>query len=129
MPTIDPRLITLLTKRMGVAKRTVYWAIQKTAAANRVPRDLGALLLAGEHGISYQRYASAEQMAALRGGPIHAVPAEVPVRQPRGRPRPTKRPVVTIQNNSIFVVHGRDIQLNTDMFAFLRAIGLNPLEW
>src|SRR5262245_3286055 len=50
-------------------------------------------------------------------------------RQPRGRPRPTKRPVVTIQNNSIFVVHGRDIQLNTDMFAFLRAIGLNPLEW
>jgi predicted nucleotide-binding protein len=26
-------------------------------------------------------------------------------------------------------VHGRDAQLNTDMFAFLRAIGLNPLEW
>lgn len=40
-----------------------------------------------------------------------------------------KKPVVTINNNSIFVVHGRDIQLNTDMFAFLRAIGLNPLEW
>jgi predicted nucleotide-binding protein len=37
--------------------------------------------------------------------------------------------VVTINNNSIFVVHGRDGQLNTDMFAFLRAIGLNPLEW
>jgi predicted nucleotide-binding protein len=25
--------------------------------------------------------------------------------------------------------HGRDVQLNADMFAFLRSIGLNPLEW
>jgi hypothetical protein len=45
---------------------------------------------------------------------MHTVAAEVPARQPRGRPRPTKRPVVTINNDSIFVVHGRDIQLNTD---------------
>jgi predicted nucleotide-binding protein len=129
MPTIDPRLIELLKKRMGAARRTVYSAIQKTAAANRVTRDLGALLLAGEHGISYQRYATAEQMAALRGAPTHVVVDSTPSREPPSRPRPTKKPVVTISNNSIFVVHGRDVQLNTDMFAFLRAIGLNPLEW
>jgi predicted nucleotide-binding protein len=94
-----------------------------------VPRELGALLLAGEHGISYQRYATPEQMAALRGAPMHVMAAEAPVRQPRSRPRAVKRPVVTVSNNSIFVVHGRDTELNTDMFAFLRAIGLNPLEW
>ena len=130
MTTIDPRLIDLLKKRMGAAERTVYLAIQKTAAANRVSRDLGALLLAGEHGISYQNYATTEQMAALRGAPMHVLQAGPgPPAAPRGRGRPTKRPVVTINNNSIFVVHGRDIQLNTDMFAFLRAIGLNPLEW
>lgn len=130
MATIDPRLIDLLKKRMGAAPRTVYAAIQRTAAANRVPRELGALLLAGENGISYQRYATAEQMAELRGVPMHAAPAPAP--QPSGRrsSRPASRkPVVTITNNSIFVVHGRDVQLNTDMFAFLRAIGLNPLEW
>jgi len=129
MATIDSRLIELLKKRMGAATRTVYSAIQKTAAANRVPRDLGALLLAGEHGISYQRYATAEQMAALRGAPMHVTPSPIQPAIPRDRRRPTKKPVVTISNNSIFVVHGRDIELNTDMFAFLRAIGLNPLEW
>jgi len=129
MTTIDSRLIELLKKRMGTANRTVYSAIQKTAAANRVTRDLGALLLAGEHGISYQRYATNEQMAALRGAPMHVLQPEPIHPTPRGRPRPTKRPIVTINNNSIFVVHGRDIQLNTDIFAFLRAIGLNPLEW
>jgi len=129
MPRIDPRLITLLKKRMRAADRTVYAAIQKAAVANRVPRDLGALLLAGENGISYQRYATSEQMAALRGGPIHLPPTEVPSGQSSRRSRPTKKPVVIINNNSIFVVHGRDTQLNADMFAFLRSIGLNPLEW
>jgi hypothetical protein len=50
--------------------------------------------------------------------------------QPKGRAsRAPKKPIVTISNNSIFVVHGRDVQLSTDMFAFLRSIGLNPLEW
>jgi Predicted nucleotide-binding protein containing TIR-like domain len=131
MATIDPRLIELLKKRMGAAKRTVYSAVQKTAVANRVPRDLGALLLAGEHGISYQRYATSEQMAALRGAPIHVTPADPspPRSTSKAGSRPVKKPVVMISNNSIFVVHGRDIQLNTDMFAFLRAVRLNPLEW
>ncbi len=134
MATIDPRLIALLCKRMGAAKRTVYLAIQKTAVANRVPRELGALLLAGENGISYQRYATPEQMAALRGGPSPSIVVEA---TPHGRsearrgrtPKQPKKPIVTITNNSIFVVHGRDTQLNADMFAFLRSIGLNPLEW
>jgi predicted nucleotide-binding protein len=130
MTNINPRLIERLKKRMGVAERTVYLAIQKTSTANRVSRDLAALLLAGENGLSYQSYASAEQMAALRGAPVHVPQAELDsAATPRGRARSTKRPVVTINNNSIFVVHGRDGQLNTDMFAFLRAIGLNPLEW
>jgi hypothetical protein len=130
MATIDPRLIAALKRRMGAAESTVYAAIQKTAAANRVTRDLGALLLAGENGISYQRYATNEQMAALRGGPVYSMPANRSEQRPQGHARRSSRkPVVTINNNSIFVVHGRDTQLNTDIFAFLRAIGLNPLEW
>jgi predicted nucleotide-binding protein len=129
MATINPRLIELLKKRMGVAERTVYAAIQRTAVANRVPRELGALLLAGEQGISYQRYATSEQMAELRGAPIHAAPVAAPAPSGRSPASASRKPVVTITNNSIFVVHGRDAQLNADMFAFLRAIDLNPLEW
>ena len=30
---------------------------------------------------------------------------------------------------SVFVVHGRDEEIRKSMFAFLRAIGLNPMEW
>lgn len=29
----------------------------------------------------------------------------------------------------VFVVHGRNSQLRTDMFSFLRSIGLKPIEW
>jgi hypothetical protein len=29
----------------------------------------------------------------------------------------------------VFVVHGRDEKLRSDMFGFLRALGLNPIEW
>jgi predicted nucleotide-binding protein len=140
MPNINPRLMQMLKKRMGAAESTVYAAIQKTAAANRVRRDLGALLLAGENGISYERYATSEQMAELRGTtPYRAEP--IKIRPSKTKFRPSKeftedaaRSRRTIKKkpartNSIFVVHGRDGDLNADMFAFLRAIGLNPLEW
>lgn len=32
-------------------------------------------------------------------------------------------------NRKIFVVHGRDAHLRKDFFGFLRALGLQPLEW
>lgn len=74
-------------------------------------------------------------MSVLRGVPVHtpvmAPPATAPVTTP---PRVAKskartRTIKTTKNNSVFVVHGRDDQLREDMFNFLRAIGLNPLEW
>lgn len=33
------------------------------------------------------------------------------------------------KGNSVFVVHGRDEELRKSIFAFLRALGLNPMEW
>jgi predicted nucleotide-binding protein len=37
----------------------------------------------------------------------------------------------TVQSDpqKVFVVHGRNSQLRTDMFSFLRSIGLKPIEW
>jgi predicted nucleotide-binding protein len=107
--------------------------VQESARVNRVTRDIAAFIVAGDNGISYDRYATTEQMATLRGVPTHtAVP--VPVASTPASARPTKsvvktRTIRTTKNNSLFVVHGRDVQLNEDMFSFLRAIGLNPLEW
>jgi predicted nucleotide-binding protein len=91
--------------------------------------------VAGDNGVSYDRYSTPEQMAVLRGVPVHtpviAPPAAAP---PSARPRVSKgkaktRTVRTTKNNSVFVVHGRDAALNEDMFSFLRALDLNPLEW
>jgi predicted nucleotide-binding protein len=33
------------------------------------------------------------------------------------------------KDNTVFVVHGRDEALRKSMFAFLRALGLKPMEW
>lgn len=35
----------------------------------------------------------------------------------------------TPDNKKVFVVHGRDGRLRDDFFAFLRSLGLNPIEW
>lgn len=97
-------------------------------------RDIAALIVAGDNGISYDRYASAEQMATLRGVPTHTPVAPTPIATPttsraREKPLVKTRTIKVTKNNSLFVVHGRDTKLNEDMFSFLRAIGLNPLEW
>lgn len=34
-----------------------------------------------------------------------------------------------VDRTKVFVVHGRDTQLRDEVFSFLRAIGLSPLEW
>ena len=36
---------------------------------------------------------------------------------------------MTADPSKIFVVHGRNEQIRADFFSFLRAIGLNPIEW
>ena len=36
---------------------------------------------------------------------------------------------VTPGSRKVFVVHGRDDQLRRDFFSFLRALGLQPIEW
>lgn len=132
MAAVDPRLMVRLEKALNLSKRRVQELVQESARVNRVTRDIAAFIVAGDNGVSYDRYASAEQMAILRGVPTHM--SVEPAINPRPARPPAKAPVKTrtiktTKNNSLFVVHGRDIQLNEDMFAFLRSIGLNPMEW
>ena len=132
MPAVDPRLMVRLEKALHLSKRRVQELVQESARVNRVSRDIAAFIVAGDNGISYDRYASGEQMAILRGVPTHVpvAPAAAPTpTRPPARARITTRTIKTTKNNSLFVVHGRDTQLNEDMFAFLRSIGLNPMEW
>jgi predicted nucleotide-binding protein len=131
MSAVDPRLMLRLEKSLNLSKRRVQELVQESARANRVTRDIAAFIVAGDNGFSYDRYATTEQMATLRGVPTHtAVPilaAPVPTRAAKSIVK--TRTIKTTKDNSLFVVHGRDTQLNEDVFSFLRAIGLNPLEW
>jgi|SRR5665213_1698320 len=76
MAKINQALIERLKNRLGISKSRVYALIQQSANKNRVRRHIGALLLAGDNGISIQKYASAEDHAELRGIPNH-VPVAV----------------------------------------------------
>lgn len=47
--------------------------------------------------------------------------------QPRNMPRTERPPTAT--RKTVFVVHGRNESARDSMFQFLRALGLEPLEW
>src|SRR4051812_34821810 len=91
MAAVDPRLMVRLEKSLKLSKRRVQELVQESARVNRVTRDIAAFIVAGDNGISYDRYASDEQMSTLRGVPMHtavsvptaAPPAPIPIRAAR----------------------------------------------
>jgi len=60
MAKINQALLDRLQTKLGVSRGRVYALIQKISNDNRVRRHIGALLLAGDNGISIQKYATAE---------------------------------------------------------------------
>jgi len=74
MPSIDPGLAAKITKRLGIGKSRLYELIQQKVAATHLERRLAAIVLASDSGISIEQYASAEDLATIRGSskPSHA---------------------------------------------------------
>lgn len=133
MSKINQELLDRLAGRLEVGKARVYALIQMISAKNRVPRHLGALLLAGDNGISIQKYASPQELTDLRGIPSHvpiavnAAPVAPSAASAAKKAKGAK--VAKIKENTIFVVHGRDTKLRDAMYELLGALGLKPQEW
>lgn len=130
MAKINQALLERLATKLGVTKARVYALIQEISAKNRVPRHLGALLLAGDSNISIQKYATEQDLVDLRGIPHHA-PAAVPVTvspSVRAVARKTTKAPKT-KENTVFVVHGRDTKLRDATYDLLGALGLKAQEW
>jgi hypothetical protein len=131
MAAINQDLLERLTRRLDLSKASVYALIQELSAKNRVARHLGALLLAGDNGLSIQKYATAQDLADLRGVhhhvPVSTAPAQAPS-QPRGLPKSRARSKRT-KENTVFVIHGRDAKLRDSVYGLLRALGLEVKEW
>jgi predicted nucleotide-binding protein len=131
---INQALLPRLADKLGDSTARVYGLIQEISAKNRLPRHLGALLLAGDNRISIQKYATAQDLQDLRGVPHHvpvsanAVPdAGPPTRVATRRSRSGRTPKT--KENTVFVVHGRDNKLRDSMYELLGALGLKALEW
>jgi predicted nucleotide-binding protein len=134
--SVDPRLMRYLENRTALSKRHLQRLITDTANSRHVSRHVAALLVASELKVGYQRFASEDDLAAMRAVTSGAIGALSPVApsQPRqvasSRPNPSRAPAIkNTRDNSLFVVHGRDGDLTASMYQFLRALGLNPIEW
>jgi len=133
---INQQLIGRIAGKLGISEKAVYPHIQKVVNATGLERHLAALLLAMRNDLNVNRFSEPEERAAvsgfLGGGGGHRR------RDPDDEPRPAaatpvrkpaKKAKRRNKGKTIFVVHGRDNKLRESMFAFLRAIGLEPLEW
>lgn len=134
MLPISPKLMERLEKKLGVRRRRLYELILDVATSRLVERDTAALILAAEQKIPIQLYSTPEQRAMMRSGQVSqaAQTSNIgPSSQPPSRSGKTtqKRPAKRTDENSVFVVHGRDEALKRSIYAFLRSVGLKPLEW
>jgi hypothetical protein len=136
MAKINQLLLERLESELGVGKAQVYSRIQQVVRRTMLDRHLAALVLAVESGINIHKYSTPEQRAGLGGARNVAGAAKeaaVDLRR-SGRTHGTARRVAERsknpkKDNSVFVVYGRNEGLRKSMFGFLRALGLNPLEW
>jgi len=132
MAKINQALLERLAAKLDVKTARIYALIQQISAKNRVPRRLGALLLAGDNNISVQKYATEQDLAELRGIPHHAsvaVPAATKPPPRTGVRKGLASRLPKTKENTVFVVHGRDTKLRDAMYELLGALGLKPQEW
>lgn len=140
----DP-LRAALDEKLKFTPQHVNRLIRQRSNDLYLTRRLATLSLVRDAGVAITKFATDEEMATLRGierqavpeadaSPSTAVPRALPARtvqrlerttareNPRRRPRP-KDP------RKVIVVYGRDTKLRDALYAFLRAIGLDPIEW
>ena len=136
MSQINPKLLDAIIAKTGLSKPQVYVRIQQTANRDTLPRHLAAIKVGADVGVTINKYADDKELAQLRqaGSPVAPPTASVPATS--AGPRPTtkaagktgKKPGKKVPNQ-VFVVHGRDRAAKDAMFAFLRSVGVKPIEW
>jgi len=134
---VGEKLLLALEKKLGLSRSQVNRRIADEANKKHLPRKLAAISLASQNRLPIHRFATDGELAQLRGLPAPsppvvstAIPDKIET-MPTQRlaSRPSSRPIKQTKTNTIFVVHGRDHKLNEDIFSFLRALGLNAVEF
>lgn len=132
MAKINQQLIDRIADKLGITNRAVYPHIQKVVVETGLERDQAALLLARRSRININKYSTVQQRTELRAVSSISSNSDRPVatiEEHARKPVHKAKRAQKVKGNSVFVVHGRDEELRKSMFSFLRALGLNPMEW
>lgn len=140
---INGKLITKLRQKSGLGQAAVYKRIERRTREHSLPRNLAAISVAMDYGVNISRFATADDLAAIRGArssapalsrtETNSVQMTVPVSRGNSRGghsnRGSRQKKPKKKGNAVFVVHGRNEKLRKAMFQFLRATGVQPIEW
>lgn len=134
---IDPALIQRLQTRLDLSRAAVYRLIEKTVNAFHLERRLAAILLASQNGVNIAKFATSDDLAAIRQATSPGAatkvsplqPAQPPVSPAKQAWRTRRHRAKRQRGTSVWVVHGRDQKAAEELRRFLRALGLQPLEW
>jgi len=132
---INPRLLAAIVAKSGLSRAQVYARIKQAASAELLPRHLAAIRVGADAGLTINKYANSDELSQLRNAGSPVVPPTTGPSSPaaqRGSSGAKSRIAKSVHRstpNSVFVVHGRDNAAKAAMFAFLRAIGVKPIEW
>lgn len=135
---INQKLLKALQDALDLSRPAVYARIGAISRREMLPNNLAAIRLGADAGLALARYASPAELQELRaaGSPVTPPPASAPSESAgshRAKSTTKVRPKARRKNNeverNVFVVHGRDEKARQDMFDFLRALGLRPIEW
>jgi len=138
MAPINPELLAKIQTKLNVTQNHAYKLIAEKAKATYLPRHLAAVALAGDLGININKAAYATDQERLQisaprtGATSHSsglVSRDASPRQTNGT-KPKRKPAAPRRkSNSVMVVHGRNIPVRDALYEFLRALGLNPIEF
>jgi predicted nucleotide-binding protein len=135
---INPSLLAKIEKKLGIGQARAYAIIGETVRTRHVPRHIAALIVASEAGVGISNFATEEDFTLMRGtgshtsGPAAAPSASSSVNgvSSRGTRRQKAKSSQNVKaGNRVFVVHGRNEKIRKALFAFLRSLGIQPIEW
>jgi len=135
---IHQKLIPALRQKLQISKQHVYRLISDKARKEILPRNLAAIAVAADAGLNISKFASTVELQDLRAGrrntealqqSLPSIEVTVPIKKNRARTTKRHKAMSTRRGTSVFVVHGRNEKLRKSLFSFLRALGLQPIEW